>query len=177
MVKPTLLENIYKLMDFSNYIDKETVLTEFQAKYNKSYILFNNELVFLSEVLNNKIIIDGVECPFNELHTIKQYILKTGIYTIPGRNVLVYIYKYPTRQYSKGVKFGVTHNIRRLAGNQDFYILDATYLGNHTIYKNKVYMFFKTIGELTDRGEIKLNFESLNLRKECIELWPQYSII
>lgn len=170
----TLRENIYKLMDFNEDQIFGFVKEEFKAKYLESYVLIDDNPAYINHI-EDILICDINVFNLHDNHTITNIILKPGLYLSSTKETLFYLFKYPTRQYCKGIRFGVTHGMLRLSGLEEP-SLNISYVGNTIIYKKNVFIYNKHIG-IIDQNVIKLKPDYLHLKEECAELWPQYVII
>lgn len=168
-----LLENIYKLMDFDKETDVQFVIEEFKGKYINSNIIINDKIEYIVKITPDILITENNTFDIRKPATIKHLYLKPGLYTNEKQTGLIYIFKHPARQYCKGVKFGVTHDIAILAGSSP-QLHEMKYLGISTIFKEYAYIYYSKIGEIKEANLIVYNN---NLKKECEELWPQYKII
>lgn len=174
-----LLENIYALMDFS--IERSTpefVIDEFKGKYLNSYVSIDNTPVLLVKINTEYLL--GVRQDqkyyLSKNHIIKNLTLKPGLYKSNNGKSLYYVYKYPQRQFCKGIQFGVTHNISYLVGDKQIDITDISFIGHTTIFNQKAFIYNKHVGNVTDHTLTLFPMYS-HLKLECEELWKQYKII
>lgn len=166
-------------MDFSANTDFGFVLAEFRAKYNDSYILVDGKPSFVLSVT-----MDGIDfhrigfIEYGVITTLANLNLKPGLYLTNKKTTLVYIAKRPERQWCKGVKFGVTHTFKILAGAAEETTIDIDYIGIYTIFNDLVFIYDKAVGSLgIGDGTITLANRYKHLKAEAEELWPQYRII
>ena len=166
-------------MDFDPaFTDNLTVLDEFKQKYTGSYVLINDEVVYLDKISSAGFVAinNGVATihHYEDKTTIKHITFKPGLFTNKEGTKLAYGYKFPARQYCKGIKLGVSHSLSPLIGVLE--LRDAIYIGNHTIFNDKVYIYWNIVGTY-NKHVITLFDEFKHLKPECEELWPRYVII
>lgn len=178
MQTKTLLASIFELMDFNPAITSfEMCLEEFRAKYLNSYLYLDGKPFYVLNIHADSLSgFDGAVYMYHEIHELKNISLKPGLYLSIMGDTLFYVYKYPSKQFCKGVKFGQTHNIRAIAGKPDDPTLNISFIGYTYIFDRKVFIYDKQVGLVTNQ-EIVLRDNYKHLKQECEELWKQYKII
>lgn len=165
-------------MDFNPHVTSvEMCLDEFRAKYQDSYISLNGKPLYLSIIRGDYLSgFDNVIIKYSDKHEIKNLSLKPGLYITDNKETLFYVYKLPSKQFCKGLKFGQTHNMMVVAGKVVNNTLDISFIGYTCIYTNKVFIYDKQIG-IIQGPELVLAEKYKHLKQECEELWKQYKII
>lgn len=178
MQTKTLLASIFELMDFNPAIvSSDMCLEEFRAKYLDSYLYLDGKPFYVSNISANSLSgVDRKVYSYHDIHELKNISLKPGLYLSIMGDTLFYVYKYPSKQFCKGVKFGQTHNMRTLAGKPTDTTLNISFAGYTYIFDRKVFIYDKQVGLVTNQ-EIVLEDNYKHLKQECEELWKQYKII
>ena len=178
MQTKTLLASIFELMDFNPAItSSEMCLEEFRAKYQDSYISLDGEPLYLSTIRGDYLSgLDNAIIKYSDKHEIKNLSLKPGLYITDNKETLFYVYKFPSKQFCKGLKFGQTHNMKVVAGRVVDNTLNISFIGYTCVYTDKVFIYDKQIGTIQG-PELILIDKYKHLKQECEELWKQYKII
>ncbi len=178
MQTKTLLASIFELMDFNPAItSSELCLDEFRAKYLESYLYLDGKPFYVANIRNDSLGgPDKVFYMYHEVHELKNISLKPGLYLSLMGDTLFYVYKFPSKQFCKGVKFGQTHDCVPIAGKYTDPTLNISFAGYTYIFNKKVFIYDKQIGDVIG-GEIILKDNFKHLKQECEELWKQYKII
>lgn len=179
MQTKTLLASIFELMDFNPAITStDMCLDEFRAKYLESYLYLDGKPFYVSNIRGDYLSdLNGDSYMYHEVHELKNISLKPGLYLSLTGDTLFYVYKYPSKQFCKGVKFGQTHSMKVVAGKLIDNTLDISFIGYTYIFNKKVFIYDKQIGEVLPDGELILKDHFKHLKQECEELWKQYKII
>lgn len=178
MQTKTLLASIFELMDFNPAItSSDMCLEEFRAKYLDSYLYLDGKPFCVSNIRADSLSgVDGKVYSYHEIHELKNISLKPGLYLSIMGDTLFYVYKYPSKQFCKGVKFGQTHAMRAIAGKPSDPTLNISFIGYTYIFDKKAFIYDKQVGFINDQ-EIVLRNIYKHLKQECEELWQQYKII
>ena len=183
---------LYKIADFIEFNPNRqglaAVIEEFNHKYANSWLLLNGTPHLIHQIKQNgqKLIaspMGELSKDYTDIKSIQNITPKTGLYANKER--LVYLYRIPNRQWTKGFSTGNNYQYKSLAKDANVkgdvniikHLFDPTtrYHPESMIFDGKVFLHWQKIG-YTDNNSGKIHVNNNRFIKELEELWPQYRI-
>lgn len=178
-----MLKQIADLVEFDlDRFTEEQVVTEFNHKFSGTILKVDGKYITITYLKNRvgKLSLYWMSPEFKEevitkLTTIEKVMPKSGLYA--SEHGLLYLHKLPKRQWLKSFKIESNYNLLVLATHRGELTLFNTVLVDNPIYqkesiiyRDKVYLHWKVVGELFD-GIIHVT--NKNFFEEVKELWNQ----
>ena len=184
-----MLNKIADFIEFNvNRQGYAAVIEEFNHKYANSWILLNGTPHLIHQIKQNgqKLVaspMGELSKDYTDIKSIQNITPKTGLYANKER--LVYLYRIPNRQWTKGFSAGNNYQYKSLAKDPTVrgdiniikHLFDPTtvFQPETMIFDDKVFLHWQKIGNLNPlSGKIHVN--NNRFIKELEELWPQYRI-
>jgi hypothetical protein len=186
-----MLKKIAKFIDFDlARMGAGPAIEEFNHKYAGSWCLVNKQPTFINKLKpdvhgNIRLIVsnlDGTTITLDKIDSIDTLAPKTGLYA--NKDSLIYLYRIPNRQWTKGLAFGANYSYKRLLGARNLSDINAvklvtdpdiSYAKESLIIDDRVYLHWKQVGTFNEESQ-KIHLTNNHFLRELQEIWPQLQI-
>ena len=187
-----MLKKIAKLLDFNiERMGVGHIIEEFNHKYRNSWLLINNTPMLITKLKTN---MEGKTVLLASSFTARSHIVenvesiqavhpKTGLYA--NGDTLIYLYRTPYRQWTKGFALGQNYKYSVLEDNgKDIYDTtvakialspESDYAEESLIFQDKVYLHWKKVGTFNEPTET-IHLSNNRFLKEIEELWKPLAV-